>query len=103
MAGRQIKTPGVTESQQPETTEETKTKQVTEIQDAVAETGVTESQPTEPSQEDLLRDELAKAKAQIEQLKNQSQPVAFDAQQPKQPAKRVPVLTKDGWTTKEAD
>lgn len=100
MAARKINTPGVTESQQPEITEETKPEQTTEIQDAV--TGVTESQHTEPSQEDLLR-ELAEAKAQIEQLKNQSQPVAFDAQQPKQPAKRVPVLTKDGWTTKEAD
>ncbi|MBJ8474362.1 hypothetical protein [Acinetobacter bereziniae] len=100
MATRKINTPGVTESQQPETTEETKTEQTTET---VAEQVATESQPFEPSQEDLLRDELAKAKAQIEQLKNQPQPVAFDAQQPKQPAKRVPVLTKDGWTTKEAD
>lgn len=101
MAARKINTPGVTESQQPETTEETKAEKATEIQDAV--TGVTESQPTEPSQEDLLRDELAKAKAQIEQLKNQSQPVSTGIQQPKPPAKRVPVLTKDGWTTKEAD
>lgn len=100
MGARKINTPGVTESQQPETTEETKTEQATET---VAEQVATESQPTEPSQEDLLRDELAKAKSQIEQLKNQSQPIAFDAQQPKQPAKRVPVLTKDGWTTKEAD
>lgn len=92
---REVKTPGAT--QQP--TEETKTEQATET---VAEQVTIESQPNEPSQEDLLRDELAKAKAQIKQLKNQSQPVAFDAQQPKQPAKRVPVLTKDGWTTKEA-
>lgn len=100
MAARKINTPGVTESQQPETTEETKDEQTTET---VAEQVATESQPTEPSQEDLLRDELAKAKAQIEQLKNQSQPVSTGIQQPKQPAKRVPVLTKDGWTTKEAD
>lgn len=99
MAARKINTPGVTESQQPEITEETKPEQTTET---VAEQVATESQPTEPSQEDLLR-ELAEAKAQIEQLKNQSQPVSTGVQQPKQPAKRVPVLTKDGWTTKEAD
>ncbi|WP_335970103.1 hypothetical protein [Acinetobacter bereziniae] len=96
---REPKIPGAT--QQP--TEETKTEQATEIQDAVTGTGVAESQSVEPSQEDLLRDELAKAKAQIEQLKNQSQPVSTGVQQPKQPAKRIPVLTKDGWTTKEAD
>lgn len=102
MAGRQIKTPGVAESQQPETNEEIKTEQPTET---ITEQVATESQPTEPSQGDLLR-ELAEAKAQIEQLKNQSQQVSTGVQQPANAGgrlKRVPVLTKDGWTTKEAD
>lgn len=41
--------------------------------ETVAEQVAIESQPVESSHEDLLCDQLAKAKAQIKQLKNQSQ------------------------------
>lgn len=94
MAGRQIKTPGVTESQQPETNEN---EQTPNIQD-----GVTESQASEPSQEDILREQLEQANAIIEQLKSSSKQ-SIGGFQSKQSSKRVPVLTKDGWTTKESD
>lgn len=99
MAGRQIKTPGVTESQQPETNEN---EQASDIQDAVAGTGVTESQVSELSQEDILREQLEQANAVIEQLKSSSKQ-STGGFQSKQSSKRVPVLTKDGWTTKESD
>lgn len=50
MAGRQIKTPGVTESQQPETNEN----EQSDIQDAVTGTGVTESQSAGPVEDPRL-------------------------------------------------
>lgn len=62
MAGRQIKTPGVTESQQPETNEN---EQTPDIQDAVAETGVTESQSVEPVEDPRL-DEIIEGQKRIE-------------------------------------
>lgn len=94
MAGRQIKTPGVTESQQPETNEN---EQTPDIQDGGTETGMTESQASEPSQEDILREQLEQANAVIEQLKSSSKQ-SIGGFQSKQSSKRVPVLTKDGWT-----
>lgn len=63
MAGRQIKTPGVTESQQPE--EQTKAEQTPDIQDASTESGVTESQTAGPVENSRI-DEIFEGQKRIE-------------------------------------
>lgn len=62
MAARKINTPGVTESQQPETTEETKPEQPTET---VADHVATESQHVE-SIEDPRLEEIIEGQKRIE-------------------------------------
>ena len=100
MAERQIKTPGVTESQQPE--EQTKTEQVTE-------TG-TEQQAPEPTYEEL-KESLIHEQNKHNQFLNDTEllearlrelkPDLFTQQPSTEPvvAKRQRmVLGKDGWT-----
>jgi hypothetical protein len=102
MAGRQIKTPGVTESQQPE--EQTKTEQTPETETE------TEQQVSEPTYEELKEsliheqnkhsqflNDPALLEARLRELK----PDLFTQQPSTEPvaAKRQRmVLGKDGWT-----
>lgn len=108
---REIKTPGVTaepnqeqQAQTPETNQDTSTK---DQADAALEhiTGGDDQNTGEtgPSQEELLRQELAQMRAQIAELKKSTQPEAPSAAGAAQPKKRIPVLTEKGWSTKEAD
>ena len=114
MASRTIKTPGATS----ETTEETtqSTEQTTaEIADAALDhiqadetPDIKVAEPTvaEPTTEDILRQELLAMRAEIAELKKSTQVEANASSGSTgevKPKKRVPVLTKDGWTTKEAD
>lgn len=98
MASRTIKTPGATT----ETTDE--------IADAALDHIQADENPeiknAEPTTEDILRQELEAMRAEMAELKKSTQ-VGTNASSGStgevQPKKRVPVLTKDGWTTKEAD
>lgn len=93
------------------------TKQVEQVADQVEQTTAqkadealkqitaSDNPNTEPTQEELLREELALAQAQIAELKKST----LNAQGSSsvsigevKPTKRVPVLTEKGWTTKEA-
>ncbi|KQE96291.1 hypothetical protein APB99_01175 [Acinetobacter pittii] len=105
-AKREIKTPGVTaEPIQEETVEPTLLKttaeQAEESLDAI-NSGESEGEK-EPSQEELLRQELAEMRAQMAELKKSTQPEMKNASGEVQPKKRIPVLTEKGWSTKEAD
>ena len=100
MAGRQIKTPGVTESQQPE--EQTKTEQTPETE--------TEQQVSEPTYEEL-KESLIHEQNKHSQFLNdpdllearlrELKPDLF-TQQPstgqQEPKRQRMVLGKDGWT-----
>lgn len=108
---REIKTPGVTaepiqEEQKvvaPEPEQDTSTK---DQADAALEHITGDDQntgETGPSQEELLRQELAQMRAQLAELKKSTQPEAPSAAGAVQPKKRIPVLTEKGWSTKEAD
>jgi len=109
MASRTIKTPGATS----ETTEETTqpTEQTTaEIADAALDHIQADEKPdiqnAVPTTEDILRQELAAMRAEMAELKKSTQGEANASSGSTgevKPKKRVPVLTKDGWTTKEAD
>ncbi|HAV5289355.1 hypothetical protein KWF57_18555 [Acinetobacter baumannii] len=110
-AKREIKTPGVTaeqnqdqqQAQTPETNQDTSTK---DQADAALEHITGDDQntgETGPSQEELLRQELAEMRAQMAELKKSTQPEAPSAAGAAQPKKRIPVLTEKGWSTKEAD
>ena len=101
MASRTIKTPGATT----ETTGQT----TTEIADAALEHIQADETPdtkaTEPTNEELKR-QLAEMQAQLAELKKSTQGEANASSGSTgevQPKKRVPVLTEDGWTTKEVD
>ena len=101
MASRTIKTPGATT----ETTGQT----TAEIADAALEHIQADETPnakaTEPTNEELKR-QLAEMQAQLAELKKSTQGEANASSGSTgevKPKKRVPVLTKDGWTTKEAD
>ena len=108
MASRTIKTPGATS----ETTEETTqpTEQTTaEIADAALEhiqaDETLDTKVNEPTNEELKR-QLVEMQAQLAELKKSTQGEANASSGSTgevKPKKRVPVLTKDGWTTKEAD
>ncbi|EHU1965793.1 hypothetical protein [Acinetobacter baumannii] len=110
-AKREIKTPGVTatqnqeqQAQTPDTNQDTSTK---DQADAALDhiTGGDDQSTGEagPTQEELLRQELAEMRAQMEELKKSTQPEATSAAGAAQPKKRIPVLTEKGWSTKEAD
>lgn len=99
MASRTIKTPGATTGQS-----------TTEIADAALEHIQADETPdakaTEPTTEDILRQELLAMRAEIAELKKSTQGEAnasLGSTGEVQPKKRVPVLTEDGWTTKEVD
>lgn len=101
MASRTIKTPGATT----ETTGQT----TAEIADAALEHIQADETPdtkaTEPTNEELKR-QLAEVQAQLDELKKSTQGEANASSGSTgevKPKKRVPFLTKDGWTTKEAD
>jgi hypothetical protein len=105
MASRTIKTPGATT----ETTDET-TQTTSEIADAALDHIQADEKPdiqnAVPTTEDILRQELAAMRAEMAELKKSTQVGASASSGSTgevQPKKRVPVLTKDGWTTKEAD
>ncbi|QNY13288.1 hypothetical protein IC766_14390 [Acinetobacter seifertii] len=107
-AKREIQTPGVTATpiqENEETVEPTLPKttadQAEESLDAI-NSGESEGEK-EPTQEELLRQELAEMRAQMEELKKSTQPEMKSASGETQPKKRVPVLTDKGWSTKEAD
>ena len=100
MASRTIKTPGATT--------ETTGKTTAEIADAALEHIQADETPdtkaNEPTTEDILRQELLAMRAEIAELKKSTQGEASASSGSTgevQPKKRVPVLTEDGWTTKE--
>ncbi|HDI2987538.1 TPA: hypothetical protein PL262_002461, partial [Acinetobacter baumannii] len=91
------------QAQTPETNQDTSTK---DQADAALEHITGDDQntgETGPSQEELLRQELAEMRAQMAELKKSTQPEAPSAAGAAQPKKRIPVLTEKGWSTKEAD
>lgn len=101
MASRTIKTPGATT----ETTGQT----TTEIADAALDHIQADETPdikaTEPTNEELKR-QLAEVQAQLAELKKSTQGEAnasLGSTGEVKPKKHVPVLTEDGWTTKEVD
>ncbi|MFX7516511.1 hypothetical protein ABTJ36_09010 [Acinetobacter baumannii] len=101
MASRTIKTPGATT----ETTGQT----TTEIADAALDHIQTDETPdikvAEPTNEELKR-QLEEMQAQLAELKKSTQGEANASSGSTgevKPKKRIPVLTKDGWITKEAD
>ncbi|WP_290008103.1 hypothetical protein [Acinetobacter pittii] len=110
-AKREIKTPGVTaeqnqeqQAQTPDTTQDTSTKDQAEAALAHITNGDDQNTgETGPTQEELLRKELAEMRAQMAELKKSTQPEMKSAAGALQPKKRVPVLTEKGWSTKEAD
>ncbi|MEB3790130.1 hypothetical protein [Acinetobacter sp. IK40] len=101
---RQIKTPGATQVEETAQEEQATAQKADEALEHITGDDQPNIKDAEPTEEELLREELALAKAQLAELKK-STPVAASANggAPTQPKKRVPVLTKDGWTTKEAD
>lgn len=109
-AKREIKTPGVTatqnqeqQAQTPDANQDTSTKDQADAALAHITNGAESEGETGPSQEELLRQELAEMRAQMAELKKSTQPEMKSADGALQPKKRVPVLTEKGWSTKEAD
>ena len=101
MASRTIKTPGATT----ETTGQT----TTEIADAALDHIQADETPdikvAEPTNEELKR-QLEEVQAQLAELKKSTQGEANASSGSTgevKPKKRIPFLTKDGWTTKEVD
>lgn len=105
---RQIKTPGATtETQVEETAQEEQTtgQKADEALDHITGDDQLDIKDAEPTNEEL-RQQLAEMKAQMAELKKSTQgapSVSSGSIGEVKPAKRIPVLTKDGWTTKEAD
>ena len=107
MASRTIKTPGATTETAGQTTAEIADAALEHIQaDETPDIKVAEPTVAEPTTEDILRQELAAMRAEMDELKKSTQ-VGTNASSGStgevKPKKRVPVLTKDGWTTKEVD
>lgn len=101
MASRTIKTPGATSEATGQTT--------TEIADAALDHIQADETPdtkvAEPTNEELKR-QLQEVRAQLAELKKSTQGEANASSGSTgevKPKKRVPFLTKDGWTTKEVD
>lgn len=101
MASRTIKTPGATTETTGQTTAEIADAALDHIQaDETPDTKV-----AEPTNEELKR-QLEEVQAQLAELKKSTQGEANASSGSTgevKPKKRVPFLTKDGWTTKEAD
>ncbi|MCA4383386.1 hypothetical protein G3N09_17250 [Acinetobacter baumannii] len=110
-AKREIQTPGVTatqnqeqQAQTPDTNQDTSTKDQADAALGHITGGDDQNTgETGPSQEELMRQELAQMRAQIAELKKSTQPEMKNASGETQPKKRIPVLTEKGWSTKEAD
>ena len=101
MASRTIKTPGATT----ETTGQTTTEIADAALDHIQADETPDTKATEPTNEELKR-QLEEVQAQLAELKKSTQGEANASSGSTgevKPKKRVPVLTKDGWTTKEAD
>ena len=98
MAGRQIKTPGVTESQQPE--EQTETEQTPETEQQVSEPTyeeLKESLVHEQNKHNQFLNDPNLLEARLRELK----PDLFTLQpstEPVTPKRQRMVLGKDGWT-----
>ena len=107
MASRTIKTPGATSETTGQTTAEIADAALDHIQaDEKPDIKVAEPIVAEPTTEDMLRQELLAMRAEIAELKKSTQGEAKASSGSTgevKPKKRIPVLTKDGWTTKEVD
>lgn len=108
MASRTIKTPGATSETIEETTQPTE-QTTAEIADAALDHIQADETPDikvgEPTNEELKR-QLEEVQAQLAELKKSTQgevSASSGSTGEVKPKKRVPFLTKDGWTTKEAD
>lgn len=100
---RQPQVPGATK-QVEQVAEQVEQTTAQKADEALEQITAIENPNKEPTSEELLREELALAQAQIAELKKSTQVVASaSGGAPTQPKKRIPVLTKEGWTTKEAD
>ena len=101
MASRTIKTPGATT----ETTGQTTTEIADAALDHIQADETPDTKATEPTNEELKR-QLAEVQAQLAELKKSTQGEANASSGSTgevKPKKRIPFLTKDGWTTKEVD
>ena len=101
MASRTIKTPGATTEITGQTTAEIADAAFEHIQDDETP----DAKATEPTNEELKR-QLEEVQAQLAELKKSTQGEANASSGSTgevKPKKRVPVLTKDGWITKEVD
>ena len=101
MASRTIKTPGATT----ETTGQTTTEIADAALDHIQADETPDTKATEPTNEELKR-QLEEVQAQLAELKKSTQGEANASSGSigeVKPKKRVPFLTEDGWTTKEAD
>lgn len=101
MASRTIKTPGATT----ETTGQTTTEIADAALDHIQADETPDTKVAEPTNEELKR-QLAEVQAQLAELKKSTQGEANASSGSTgevKPKKRVPFLTEDGWTTKEAD
>ena len=107
MASRTIKTPGATSETTGQTTAEIADAALEHIQaDETPDIKAIEPTVAEPTTEDILRQELLAMRAEIAELKKSTQGEANASSGSTgevQLKKSVPFLTKDGWTTKEAD
>lgn len=101
MASRTIKTPGATT----ETTGQTTTEIADAALDHIQADETPDTKVAEPTNEELKR-QLQEVQAQLAELKKSTQGEANASSGSTgevKPKKRVPFLTEDGWTTKEAD
>jgi hypothetical protein len=101
MASRTIKTPGATT----ETTGQTTTEIADAALDHIQADETPDTKATEPTNEELKR-QLQEVQAQLAELKKSTQGEANASSGSTgevKPKKRVPVLIKDGWITKEVD
>ena len=101
MASRTIKTPGATT----ETTGQTTAEIADAALDHIQADETPDTKATEPTNEELKR-QLAEVQAQLAELKKSTQgevSASSGSTGEVKPKKRVPFLTENGWTTKEAD
>lgn len=101
MASRTIKTPGATT----ETTGQTTAEIADAALDHIQADETPDTKTTEPTNEELKR-QLQEVQAQLAELKKSTQGEANASSGSTgevKPKKRIPFLTEDGWTTKEAD
>ena len=101
MASRTIKTPGATT----ETTGQTTTEIADAALDHIKADETPDTKATEPTNEELKR-QLEEVQAQLAELKKSTQgevSASSGSTGEVKPKKRIPFLTKDGWTTKEVD